>query len=47
MNFNPLASAKYRRMRMAHEFADVTTAFSPAEMTAFRSLFAERGIVVR
>jgi pyruvate formate lyase activating enzyme len=47
VNFNPLASAKYRRMGMAHEFADVTTAFSPTEMTAFRSLFAERGLAVR
>lgn len=47
MNFNPLASAKYRRMGMAHEFADVSTAFSPAEMSAFRSVFAERGIAVR
>ena len=47
MNFNPLASAKYRRMGMAHEFADVTTAFSPDEMTAFRSVFAERGLAVR
>jgi pyruvate formate lyase activating enzyme len=47
INFNPLAGAKYRRMGMAHEFADVNTAFSPAEMTAFRSLFAERGLAVR
>lgn len=47
MNFNPLASAKYRRMGIAHEFADVSTAFSPAEMSAFRSVFAARGIAVR
>jgi pyruvate formate lyase activating enzyme len=47
INFNPLASAKYRRMGMAHEFADVTRAFSPVEMHAFRSLFAERGLTVR
>jgi pyruvate formate lyase activating enzyme len=47
MNFNPLASAKYRRMGMPHEFADVTTSYSPAEMHAFRSLFAERGLAVR
>ena len=47
MNFNPLASTKYRRMGMKHEFADVTTAFSPAEMSAFRLLFAERGLQVR
>jgi pyruvate formate lyase activating enzyme len=47
MNFNPLASAKYRRMGLAHEFADVTTAFSPSEMSAFRSPFAERGLSVR
>lgn len=47
VNFNPLASAKYRRMGMAHEFADVTTAFSPADMSAFRSLFADRDLVVR
>lgn len=47
INFNPLAGAKYRRMGMPHEFADVTAAFSPAEMSAFRSLFAERGLTVR
>ena len=47
LNFNPLASAKYRRMGKAHEFADVTTAFSPAEMTEARSLVAERGLAVR
>ena len=47
INFNPLASAKYRRMGMPHEFADVTTSYSPAEMHAFRSLFAERGLAVR
>lgn len=47
MNFNPLASAKYRRMGKPHEFADVTTAFSPAEMSTFRSVFAKRGLVVR
>jgi pyruvate formate lyase activating enzyme len=47
MNFNPLAGAKYRRMGMEHEFADVARAFSPAEMSAFRSVLAERGIAVR
>jgi pyruvate formate lyase activating enzyme len=47
LNFNPLASAKYRRMGMAHEFADVTTSFSPAEMRAFREPFAERALAVR
>ena len=47
INFNPLASAKYRRMGMAHEFAAVTTSYSPAEMIAFRSPFAERGLTVR
>jgi len=47
MNFNPLASAKYRRMGMAHEFADVSRAYSPAEMSEFQSLFAERGLAVR
>jgi pyruvate formate lyase activating enzyme len=47
VNFNPLASAKYRRMGIAHEFADVSTAFSPAEMAEFRAVFAGRGIAVR
>jgi pyruvate formate lyase activating enzyme len=47
MNFNPLASAKYRRMGMTHEFADVSTAFSPAEMSAFRAVVADRGVAVR
>ncbi|TAJ99581.1 MAG: glycyl-radical enzyme activating protein [Chloroflexota bacterium] len=47
MNFNPLASAKYRRMGMAYEFADAARAYSPAEMAGFQSLFAERGLTVR
>ena len=47
MNFNPLASAKYRRMRKAYAFADVTTTFAPAEMARFRSIFADRGVSVR
>jgi pyruvate formate lyase activating enzyme len=47
INFNPLASAKYRRMGIAHEFADATKAYSPAEMAEFESLFAERGLAVR
>jgi pyruvate formate lyase activating enzyme len=47
MNFNPLASAKYRRMGRPYEFVDVTTSYSPAEMHAFRALFAERGLAVR
>jgi pyruvate formate lyase activating enzyme len=47
MNFNPLASAKYRRMGMAHEFADTTRAYSPDEMSEFQSLFAERDLKVR
>jgi pyruvate formate lyase activating enzyme len=47
MNFNALAGAKYRRMAMPYEFADVTTTFSPDEMTAFRSVVAERGLAVR
>jgi hypothetical protein len=32
---------------LTHEFADVTRAFSPVEMHAFRSLFAERNLTVR
>jgi pyruvate formate lyase activating enzyme len=47
MNFNPLAAAKYRRMGMANEFADVTAAYSPAEIAAFRSFFVEQGVAVR
>jgi pyruvate formate lyase activating enzyme len=47
VNFNPLAGAKYRRMGLAHEFADVSAAFSPAELSAFRARFAERGVAVR
>lgn len=47
MNFNPLGAAKYRRMGIANEFADVTSAFSPAEVSAFRSFFSEQGVVVR
>jgi hypothetical protein len=34
-------------MGLAHEFADVTTAFSPAEMAEARSIVAERGLGVR
>lgn len=47
MNFNPLGAAKYRRMGLPNEFADVTTAFSPAEVSAFRSLFSDQGVNVR
>lgn len=47
MNFNALASAKYRRMKMAHEFADVSSAYSPAEMSSFRDVIAGQGIAVR
>ena len=47
MNFNPLASAKYRRMGMPHEFANVTTSFSPAEMAGYRAVFANCGLAVR
>ncbi len=47
MNFNPLAGAKYRRMGMPNEFADVTMAFSPAEVSAFKAFFSEQGVAVR
>jgi glycyl-radical enzyme activating protein len=47
MNYNPLAAAKYRRMGMPNEFADVTSAYSPAELSAFRSFFSEQGVAVR
>ncbi len=47
LNFNPLASAKYRRIGISYEFADVTSAFSPAEMVTYRSIVAERGLTVR
>jgi pyruvate formate lyase activating enzyme len=47
MNYNPLAAAKYRRMGMPNEFADVTSAYSPAELSAFRSFFGEQGVTVR
>jgi pyruvate formate lyase activating enzyme len=47
INFNPLAGAKYRRMGQDYEFEHDTTAFSPAEMTAFRSIVAAHGLTVR
>ena len=47
MNFNPLASAKYRRMGQDYEFERDTTAFSPAEMAAYRSIVAAPGLTVR
>jgi pyruvate formate lyase activating enzyme len=47
MNFNPLATAKYRRMGLKHEFANDSVAFSPDEMAEFRSIVAEHGLVVR
>jgi len=47
VNFNPLASAKYRRMGQDYEFAHDTTAFSPAEMATYRSLVAAHGLTVR
>lgn len=46
MNFNPLAAAKYRRMDLPHEFANVTTAFSPTEMSRFREYVAASGLSV-
>lgn len=47
MNFNPLAGAKYRRMGMPHEFADVTTSYSPAELAVFQSYFEAQGLATR
>ena len=47
MNFNPLASAKYRRMGQDYEFEHDTTAFSPAEMATYRSIVAAHGLTVR
>ena len=47
VNFNPLASAKYRRMGQDYEFEHDTTAFSPAEMATYRSLVAAHGLTVR
>jgi pyruvate formate lyase activating enzyme len=47
MDFNPLAGAKYRRMGLPYEFADASTGFSAAELSAFRAVFAAHGVAVR
>ena len=47
MNFNPLAAAKYRRMRKEHALAGEAASFTEQQMAAFRAVFAERGLRVR
>ncbi len=47
MNFNPLAAAKYRRMRREHALAAETAAFTEQELAAFRSVLAQQGLRVR
>jgi pyruvate formate lyase activating enzyme len=47
MNFNPLAAAKYRRMRREHALAGVAASFTEQEMSAFRSVFSGRVLHVR
>lgn len=47
MNFNPLAAAKYRRMRKEHALAGETASFTEQQMAAFRSLFSREGLRVR
>jgi len=47
MNFNPLAAAKYRRMRKEHALAAEGASFTERELAAFRAVFAERGLQVR
>lgn len=47
MNFNPLAAAKYRRMRKTHALANEAASFTEQEMGAFRAVFAGRGLSVR
>jgi pyruvate formate lyase activating enzyme len=47
MNFNPLAAAKYRRMRREHALAGASASFTDQEMTAFRAVFSGQGLRVR
>lgn len=47
MNFNPLAAAKYRRMRKAHALANEVASFTEQEMGAFRAVFSGHGLSVR
>lgn len=47
MNFNPLAAAKYRRMRREHALAGETASFTERELAAFRAVFEDRGLCVR
>ncbi len=46
MNFNPLAAAKYQRMRKEHALAGETGSYSEQELAAFRAVLAERGLKV-
>ncbi len=47
MNFNPLAAAKYRRMRREHALAGQASSFTEQEMAAFRSVFSQQGLRAR
>lgn len=46
MNFNPLAAAKYQRMRREHALAGETRSYTDQELAAFRAVLAERGLKV-
>jgi pyruvate formate lyase activating enzyme len=47
MNFNPLAAAKYRRMRREHALAGEAAGFTDQELSAFRLVFSQEGLRVR
>ncbi len=47
MNFNPLAAAKYQRMRKEHALAGATASYGERELAAFRAVLAERGLSVQ
>jgi pyruvate formate lyase activating enzyme len=47
MNFNPLAAAKYQRMRREHALAGQTASFGNEELAAFRAVFLAQGLQVR
>jgi pyruvate formate lyase activating enzyme len=46
MNFNPLAAAKYQRMRKEHALAGETRSYSDRELAAFRAVLTQRGLQV-
>ena len=47
MNFNPLAAAKYQRMRKEHALAGATASYGEQDLAAFRAVLAGHGLSVQ